>query len=404
MGRKRTGFITPRGNSFEVWFGAYLGTFADETKAERILDAARREYKGETPESFGLFARDWLDKRELGAQRRKRHRPFEKERSRWNAHVATAKFYELPFKRITPQVIQTWVNSLFEKEAMQTVRKGRHGTESRPTGRLLSRRVVEDSLSLVKLCLDAAVVAGKFAYCNNQNPARVVIMPRVEVPEHDGELIVHLSVDEIARLFALELPVLQRAVFSIAIYAGLRLDEIWGLRWQDVILTGKRHELRVRRSYDGPVKTKTSLRDVPLLPAAYGPLKAWKAAQPTATIAGLVFPRDDGECHGESYTAGWRDKVDSAREKPSLGWRSKAGIRAEVDFRDLRHTCGCHLAQGTWTPRPLTLHEIKRWLGHSSISVTERHYAALTSDNLHNAVAAHSYPGYNPGTQSDHTR
>jgi integrase len=68
------------------------------------------------------------------------------------------------------------------------------------------------------------------------------------------------------------------------------------------------------------------------------------------------------------------------------GWRSKASVRPEIDFQHLRHTCGCHLLQGTWTPRPLTMAEVSRWLGHSSIKVTERHYAALTSNNLHNAV------------------
>lgn len=84
------------------------------------------------------------------------------------------------------------------------------------------------------------------------------------------------------------------------------------------------------------------------------------------------------------------------------GWATRAGIRSDVEFRDLRHTCGCHLAQGTWT-RAFTLHEIKRWMGHSSIAVTERHYAALTSDNLHNAVAEQVFPGDKTEKSDDNT-
>jgi hypothetical protein len=61
-----------------------------------------------------------------------------------------------------------------------------------------------------------------------------------------------------------------------------------------------------------------------------------------------------------------------------------------VTFHALRHTCGCHLAQGSWAPefvsRPFTLIEIKEWLGHSSVEVTERHYVDFMPDNLHSAV------------------
>lgn len=32
------------------------------------------------------------------------------------------------------------------------------------------------------------------------------------------------------------------------------------------------------------------------------------------------------------------------------------------------------------------MEEVSKWLGHSSIFVTERHYAFLTVDNLHEAV------------------
>lgn len=352
-----------------------------------------------------MFGNAWMLAREADAHRRKRARSHKKEGSVWRAHIEAAKWYDWPLKKLSAKVIQQWVHALGEKEALAPIARKGGVVERRKTGRRVGRRVLENSLKLVKLCLDDAIIAGKLS---PPNPARLVKLPRQEVSERDGELIVHASVDEISRLFALELPPMQRAVFSIAIYAGLRLDELWGLRWQDVVLDGKRPEIRVRRSYDGPCKTQTSVRDVPMLPPVVDALKAWRKAYVAPPIGGLVFPREDGRCHGESYTAGWRDKRerrgDTEEVTVTRGWASKAGLRPELTFHALRHTCGCHLAQGTWT-RPFTLHEIKRWLGHSSIAVTERHYASLTADNLHNAVReAKGFTGERPENPNDHTR
>lgn len=402
MGREAKGWIQVRGGKFIPRLrGENLGSFNTHVEAQRFLNAALREDAGIAPDNFADFGAEWMDMRELDARRRKRMRSFKKERSSWNAHVKTAKFWNYPIRRITPKVVQEWIGEMFEKEALQTTRSGSRGTKQAKAGRLVSRTVVVQALKKVKLCLDHAVIQGKL----KENPARLVKLPRDEPDEHDGELIVHLSLAEIDALFKLPLPSLQRAVFAVAIYGGLRADELWGLRWQDIVGLdgGARPTLRIRRSYDGPVKTKNATRDVPLLPPAFEALKAYRATLSPLPIAGLVFPGDGG-CHRESYNAGWRDKpyrTADGKRKTTLGWRSKAGIRDVVNFKDLRHTCGCHLAQGSWT-RPFTLLEIKRWLGHSTIAVTERHYATLTSDNLHAAVEDLPFAGNKRGDSNDH--
>lgn len=395
MGKPRTGTIRPillkdGTTTYEIWVaGEYLGRKRDPKIAERVKRAALRDDEGKTPRAFSVFASKWMDEREIEARRRKRSNSFKKERSVWRAHVESAPFWVRPIAKIDPQHIQDWLDDLKHKEAMQVVRRG-SGHELRPTGRTVGRRVLENSLKLVKLCFDAAVLTRDQPV--KSNPARLAKLPREEPKEHDGELVIHLSEEQIADLFALPLPPLQRAVFAVAIYVGLRLDELWGLRWMDVVLDGPRPLVRVRRSYAGPVKTKFALRDPPLLPPAVAALRAWRDVQPAAPIGeALVFPGVDGGCHGESYTAGWRGKSErrgGTEVHVVAGWRDRAGVQAEVDFKDLRHTCGCHLAMGTWTP-PLTLLQIKRWLGHSTIAVTERHYVALTSDSLHDAIGRH---------------
>lgn len=416
MGRKRTGSIRTRigkdgteRHIVEV-AGKHVGVFDDPAKAQRIVNAVIADQAGVAPDTLSLFAVDWLAKRELSAIRRKRSRAFSTELSRWHTHVETAAFYNWPLRKITPHAVQTWANEMQEKTAQRVERAGGE-TKTVDTGRRLARRTCAATLNLLELCFDAAIVAGKISGTVadgkiSGNPARIVKLEREEPKELDGELIVHMSSDEIAAVLQLDLPPMHRAVFTVAIFGGLRLDELWGLRWQDLQLEGKRAQAQVRRSYDGPVKTKTSLRDVPLLPPAVEALRAWRAAQSPRPIAGLVFPGRDGKCHGPSFHAQWRDKRyrKAGVLKTQEGWRTKAGIRPNISFLSMRHTCGCHLVQGTWLGRPFSLHEVKRWLGHSSIGVTERHYAYLTSDNLHSAVETSGFSGYNADRSRDHTR
>lgn len=418
MGRPRKGSIRELDSGrFEVRVaGTHVGVYATKEEAQRRKKAFLNENLGEGPSSFSAFAEAWWEKRELEAMRRKRLRTFKKDRSRWRAHVEKADWYDQPVKRISVTTLQAWIDKLSRTEAVQTITFGRGDkkrTEHRPTGETISRKVVREALNLVQLCFDAVIRAGKLqglivdGKITAGNPARMVLLPPEDVPEIDGELIVHLSKSEIAALFALELPAFQRAVFAVATYAGLRRGELWGLRWQDLVLDGPEPEVRVRRSYNGPTKTRNSLRDVPLLPPAVEALKAWRALQTHARIgAALVFPNEEGKCFGESYDAGWRDHPQRRADgelSVSPGWRARAAIRPEVTFQDLRHTCGCHLAQGTWLSERFDLHQIKTWLGHSSIAVTERHYARLTKHNLHSAVARSEFVGYIRDAKNGHT-
>ena len=66
-------------------------------------------------------------------------------------------------------------------------------------------------------------------------------------------------------------------------------------------------------------------------------------------------------------------------------------------FHDLRHTCASHLVRGTWGRR-WSLEEVKEYLGHSSIQVTQR-YAHL-QDGLADAAAATAGVGAQMGFKS----
>jgi len=77
----------------------------------------------------------------------------------------------------------------------------------------------------------------------------------------------------------------------------------------------------------------------------------------------------DRAMHTKGYDARWAKK-----------WRSAAGVRADVRFHDLRHTCASHLIMGTWG-RAWRLEEVQVVLGHASRTTTGR-YARLAPDSI----------------------
>jgi Site-specific recombinase XerD len=132
------------------------------------------------------------------------------------------------------------------------------------------------------------------------------------------------------------------------------------------------------------------VRDVPLLPPAADAVRGYRMSLPAAAIGtALLFPSESGGCHGPSYNMAWTDKPYRKNGKMGLrvGWARKAGV-INKSFHVLRHTCGCHLLQGTWRQwvGELDIKDVSAWLGHSDINVTQRHYAALSKDSLTNRV------------------
>ena len=92
-----------------------------------------------------------------------------------------------------------------------------------------------------------------------------------------------------------------RPLLLTAIFAGLRVSELRGLRWSDVDL--KRGELRVRQRADcyniiGPPKSAAGERTVPLPPMLIKSLREHRLACPKGDLD-LVFPDSAGNV--ESY-------------------------------------------------------------------------------------------------------
>lgn len=381
MGRERKGHVRAKRGKWEAWIAdEYLGTEPTEAGAWDLVRAALRTDEGNPRDTLRVYGAAWIERRELEARDRGKARAGLIEVSRWNTHVMTAPWIDKPLRSITPKLVQQWVRALQAKRTTQatyTGPLGRKAVKRMQGDRTLGRTTVSNTLQLLALCLDEAVIDGIIT----SNPARVVKLGRAAVREHDGELVVHLTDLEMRHLFALPLPPRERAFFTLAIYGGLRLGELLGLRWGDVDAT----RIMVRRSYGHAVKSAGSIRDVPALPPVLEAVRAYRASLTAPPIGGLMFPAETGSPHGPSYVMAWTDKPYRKNGQMHVreGWARRAGIVGKT-FHALRHTCGCHLLMGTWAQwtGPMEMHDVSRWLGHSSILVTQRHYAQLSKDAL----------------------
>jgi integrase len=346
-----------------------------DTRAEADACAeATRESLADEPTAFTLrtWGAKWLDLRETDGA----HRSVAKDRSRWARFVSSSWLAEKNLRRIEQIDIYRWLRETMQSEAQDAITT-KNGTKLRATGRPVSWQTAKHALNLVKVCFTEAAQHGMIT----SNPAVGVKMPRV--PGTVVDKWTYLTEKEIADLFALpvtgcdhaqdgEITAQQWTILRVQIGAGLRRGELFSLRWKDVLLDGDRPELVIRSSNDGPTKSG-AIRRVPMLGMVRDGLRYWRSTRP-GVGDGLVFPNPDGGRYSKSYVARW-DRV-----------KKQAGITRAVRFHDLRHTCASHLVMGTWG-RVWRLEEIKAYLGHTSIIVSQR-YAHLSPDALHGAAKA----------------
>jgi len=320
-------------------------TYSNLVDAGTIADP-----RGVTLETWGAM---WLDRRDIDGVR-----GIRQERSVWSRYVAGSDLARMPVDAIGAPHVVAWLDEVRRATKTRTVRR-RDGVELVETGETISAQTARHALRVVSGALDDAVLRG----VTSANAASVVSLPRQasqarDVDDDEGPWT-FLSAPEIDRLTVVAPR--RRELFELAVYTGLRLGELLELRWTEV--DHKRARLRVRRSKSGKPRT------VPLLAPARAALERLLELRTDAQRASpLVICRLDGDAYSEGYDARWGDT-----------WRVRVTDRP-VRFHDLRHTCASHLVLGTWG-RSLRLDEVRAWLGHSSITVTQR-YAHLGDGHL----------------------
>lgn len=163
----------------------------------------------------------------------------------------------------------------------------------------------------------------------------------------------------------------QKAAKSIifAIDTGLRKEEQFSLLWTDVDF--RKREITVRKE----VAKNNRERKVPILPRTLDLL----SGLPRHIRSPYVFVTYQGERYSDGSPTNYEALQKAVRR---AGEALKRPLE-HVEWHDLRRTCGCRLLQDLH----LSMEETSRWLGHSSVKVTERHYAFLKVEQLHKALA-----------------
>jgi integrase len=231
-------------------------------------------------------------------------------------------------------------------------------------------------VSVVTVKRDLACLSSIFSSCEEwewvtRNPVLPYVRGRAKkgvMVENDGRER-YLTHDEERRgLF--HMPDTIRDAYIIAIDVGLRAEEQWGLRKTDIDRVRRR--VMIRASETKNLKART----VPLTD------RAWEIIERRllSNTSDYIFWR-------------WRWDEEEGREKAervehTWAYREfQKGIAAaglqDVEWHDLRRTCGCRLLQD----KSFTLLQVSKWLGHSSVKVTEKHYAFLYVDDLEKALA-----------------
>lgn len=342
--------------------------FESERAAWAWLRAMRETTEGapkKAPPTLLDVGKTWLDDREKAG----RVRHVRQERSVWRAHVEPWQDAHRPLRSLTRRHVNDFVGSLGARKKV-------------------SRQTVKHVLRLVRQVVAHAHDTGVIG----ADPIATLRVPR-EAHVSAADAWTWLRPDEITAVLAACRTVEQRALVTVAIYTGLRKGELWQLRWSTVQLDGPSPELHVR----GKLKSAHAERSVPLLPPAVDALRALRAAKPkrgrgkgggVVQLDPLVWPSSSGGVRRADNDAGWAAKPERpvlksgerAEFRVTPGIPGRAGIARRVRFHDLRHTCASHLVQGTWGP-PMRLEDVRQWMGHSSIGVTQR-YAHMSPTGL----------------------
>ena len=191
----------------------------------------------------------------------------------------------------------------------------------------------------------------------SSNPCSQVELPRI--PQTSP---IYLTREEYQRLMSAIVVDWLKELVEFAVLTGMRRGEILNLRWRQVDLERK---VIVVQS-DPTFKGKTGkLRVVPLSERACHILLSKIRHAPD----NYVFTFEDRKFKGDHVIRNFRKAVRCA------------GLPPKLNFHSLRHTHASWLVQAG-----VSIYRVSKVLGHSSVEVTQKHYASLEASELHGAV------------------
>ena len=306
--------------------------YSDEkTEARAERDIARKMNKEQVKrlagESFKDVAEEWYDLTEdtISVQTQRNYNRYYK--------TAIDFFGDKPIKEITIKDINDYLLNLKNKG--------------------FGKNTIITAKTPLNLIFNYAIT-NEYILSNPCQHAKMPVMqkasPRLAASNHDEQAI--LDSDD------------QFIVPKIALLTGMRKGEIYGLRWEDIDFDEKIISVKRSIGWDSasrPVvqspKTKTSIRDIPLLPQLEKVL--------------LPIRKQSGYVAGEPQTSAMHQHNYAAYQK-------RVGITATM--HQLRHSFAT-IALENGVP----LKSVSELLGHSNITVTANVYTEFRRKSLEEA-------------------
>jgi len=294
--------------------------------------------------------------------------------------VLTERFLSEPHSQVrNPERYRSWLRYTMHKHVLADLGMSSFSTISvRQVEALRDRKLTEGyKPSTVNSMLRALSVvwrwASKQGLTTAKNPTAGL------TASSPAGLVDFLSQAEVVRLlsYAEQHASAIYPMLATAIYTGLRKGELFGLRWQDILL--ERNLIQVARSYSGAPKSG-KWRPVPLHPALAPILRQWQqhCARELPGVP-LVFPVT--LAHGHYARMGTADDMLDLE-----GLLKAAGCHVPVrPWHALRHTFASHYVMSGGNILALS-----KTLGHSKVETTMI-YAHLAPDFMAAEIARLSF-------------
>lgn len=293
-------------------------------------------------------------------------RGIKSERNRFDLHVSTASFAELPVTEIRSRDVRSWLRDMARKDASDT--RG---------ARKLSTDTIKRAFALVSAVFAAAVEREII----ETNPCAGVKVKRRADERATKDRWAYLTLDEQKAIAACPaISVADRLAIRFAVATGLRQGEQFHLLLSDLHVDGESPHVFVRFGSKNLPPKSGKTRRVPLFGDGLVAARAWLDVLPSFAPHNpecLAFPSRLGTRRGVGKPLGRGDAFPRALRA--------AGITRRVRWHDLRHTFCSNLVTGV-LGRRWTLEEVRPLAGHSSITITER-YSHIGERELVKAAA-----------------
>ncbi len=363
------------------------GNFATLDEAIEVRDALKRKIvDGELIPGKGSSAID-LGPRFLAS--RGTNRSIDDDEGRWTLHIKTATWARYALRDVTRKHGVEWLAEL--KSKMTAYEPKTHG----------ARRPKPLSVGLRRHCLNLA--RRFFAWAIDQeiatmNPFLGLTIEREDGDEDEGyQEDWYLDASEQMRLFDLwaTLPTLnwrdhmERFIYGVALWSGLRLGELWCLHLSDFHVDGPDPHILVRygswdpireryRSPKGRKGEKRKKRSVPLWGFGLECAKAWLEVRAEYL---KMTPKTERERAASGYVPSPLDfpteRGNRRDTKPPRSWRiviEAFGVVLRIGEKPwwhlLRHSCASSMVSGAWGER-WVLEDVQAVLGHADIRTTQ---------------------------------